>query len=52
MYANKILLRHLGYQKEEVFQQTVHLLMPREIALVHDKFWNRFKDTGIPSILE
>ena len=32
--------------------QTVHLLMPHEIAVVHDKFWNRFKDTGIPSILE
>ncbi|CDW79028.1 pas domain s-box family protein [Stylonychia lemnae] len=52
LYANKILLRHLGYKQEQVLQQTVHLLMPREIALVHDKFWNRFRDTGIPSILE
>eukprot|EP00347_Sterkiella_histriomuscorum_P007366 403349219 len=52
LYANKILLRHLGFKAEEVVNQTVHLLMPREIALVHDKFWNRFKETGIASILE
>ena len=26
--------------------------MPRELAMVHDRFWNQFKETGIAKILE
>lgn len=46
------MLKSLGYQAKEVLNRTVHFLMPLEIAIAHDKFWNRFKDSGIPSVLE
>jgi hypothetical protein len=26
--------------------------MPSEIAGVHDIFWNRFKEVGIPTVIE
>ncbi len=52
LYANKTLLKSLKYQLHEIAGKTVHLIMPREIAKVHDVFWNRFKHQGVPSVLE
>ena len=52
LYGNKVLLKYLDYKKDDVSGKTVKLLMPLDIATVHDVFWNRFKETGVPNILE
>lgn len=52
LYCNKIVLKTLMYCANDVIGKTVHVLMPRQIAQVHDRFWNRFKVLGIPSVLE
>jgi PAS domain S-box-containing protein len=42
LFANKIFLKLLGYQTDEIQGKLIHQLMPSSIAEVHNIFWTTF----------
>ena len=52
VFANKIVLKLLGYRAEDVRGKLVHQLMPTSIAEVHNLFWTSFAQVGIPKVLD
>ena len=42
LFANKIIVRLLGYQDNEIQGKLIHSLMPTQVAEVHNIFWTSF----------
>lgn len=52
IFGNKQVLKALGYQAEDVLNHTVHKIMPKRIADVHNQFWRGFANAGEPKVLD
>lgn len=48
---NKALLLEFGYRKEEVLDKNVKMLMPQEVAQVHDEYLKRYAETKVAHII-
>lgn len=42
IFGNKKILQILGFQAEHIIGKTVHNIMPKIIAEVHNQFWRGF----------
>ena len=52
LFANKIVVKQLGYQDGEINGKLIHSLMPSKVAEVHNIFWNSFAQVGVPKVLD
>ena len=52
LFANKIIVRLLGYQDNEIQGKLIHSLMPTQVAEVHNIFWTSFAQVGVPKVLD
>lgn len=52
LFANKIIIKLLGYQNQDIQGKLIHTLMPNAIAEVHNVFWNTFASVGVPKVLD
>lgn len=53
LFTNKKFLSLLGgYQASELANRTVHHIMPRAVADMHNHFWRGFASIGEPKVLD
>jgi hypothetical protein len=52
VFANKIISKALGYTTEDIQSKMIHMLMPSNVAEVHNMFWTSFANVGVPKVLD
>eukprot|EP00347_Sterkiella_histriomuscorum_P021489 403333800 len=52
LFTNKTILKLLNYKPEDVEDKKIHILMPSQIAEIHNKLWSRFAEVGVSKILD
>lgn len=49
--VNRAVQNVFGYQRDEVVNENIKLLMPSEIALQHDGYLQKYRETGIRTVV-
>ncbi|TNV87532.1 hypothetical protein FGO68_gene3995 [Halteria grandinella] len=53
IFGNKYIIQALGYKSvKELASMTIHRIMPRCVAEVHNLFWKGFQSVGEPKVLD